>query len=326
MIVLVSIHSPFRMWCVPGAEVERLRREFPDHTFLHARDDEEALRLIPEAVVAYSAQIGPEHLRAARRLRWIHSPSAGIGSMLFPEMIAADVVLTNSRGVAAETIAEHVIAVTLALFRRLPLALRRQAERAWAQDEIGAQGNRRLAGSRVLIVGLGAIGSATARRMHALGAAVAGVRRRPDAPPPEGVRAVYSPEQLAEVLPDFDVVVIAAPQTRWTRGLFGARELDRMKADAVLVNVARGGLVDEQALAAALHAGRLAGAALDVFRGEPLGPDSPLWTVPNLLITPHTSGLRMDHWQAATSLFADNVRRFDRGEPLLNVVDKTAGY
>ena len=120
--------------------------------------------------------------------------------------------------------------------------------------------------------------------------------------------------------------VIAAPQTRLTRGMVGKRELAAMKSDAILVNVSRGGLVDEEALADALRSGCLAGAALDVFRNEPLGSDSPWWGVPNVLITPHTSGFRADHWDAATALFADNLRRFERGDTLLNMVDKAAGY
>ena len=327
MNVLVLIHSPFRMWTIPPERVERLRREFPAHTFLHAPDDGEGLRLIGEAEVAFSSQINADHLRAAPRLRWVHSPAAGIAGMLYPEMVASPIVLTNSRGMAADTIAEHVVAVTLALFRRLPLALARQRERIWAQDEIsGWPGNRLLKGSHVVIVGVGAIGAAAAARMEALGARVTGVRRRVEAGAPRGVSRVVPPSDLPAVLAAADVVVVAAPQTSGTRGLIGAREIAAMPPDAVLVNVSRGGLVDEAAVAAALRSGRLAGAALDVFRHEPLGPDHALWDVPNLLVTPHTSGFRRDHWDAATALFADNLRRFEGGEELINVVDKREGY
>jgi phosphoglycerate dehydrogenase-like enzyme len=324
--VLVLIHSAFRMWSIPPAHVERLRHRFPEHTFLHARDDADAISLVEQADVAFSSQINAEHLRAASRLRWIHSPAAGIAGMLYPEMVASPVLLTNSRGMAAETIAEHVLAVTLALFRRLPLAFERQREKTWAQDEISDEpGNRTIAGSRVLIVGLGSIGSATAARMHALGAAVTGVRRS-TAPLPPGLSAAGSPEDLLDLLPHADVVVLAAPQTPQTRGLIGARELHVMKPEGILVNVSRGGLLDEDALAQALRSGRLAGAALDVFRHEPLGPESSLWEVPNLLITPHTAGFRRDHWDAATDLFSENLRRFERGDELINLVDKGVGY
>lgn len=326
MKVLISIHSPFAMWNIPPGHVERLRREFPSHTFVHACDDARALEMVPDADVAFSSQIDRDHLQAARRLRWIHSPAAGVGGMLFREMIESPVVITNSRGMAADTMAEHVVAVTLALFRNLPLAVMRQSQRRWAQDEISARGNRRLAGASVLVVGLGAIGAAVAGRMSALGAHVIGIRRRTDAPPVRGVAELLSPDALLPALSRADVVVIAAPHTRETRGLVGRAELAAMKDDAVLVNVSRGRLVDETALAAALQAGQLGAAALDVFEREPLPADSPLWSLPNVLITPHTSGFRPDHWDAATGLFIENLRRFERGQPLLNLVDKRAGY
>jgi phosphoglycerate dehydrogenase-like enzyme len=325
--ILVLIHSPFAMWTIPDADVDRLRREFPAHTFLHARDDTEGRAFIGDAEVAFSSQVSADLLSAATRLRWIHSPAAGVAGMLYPALIASDIVITNSRGLSAETIAEHVLAVTLALFRRVPLAVTRQREKIWAQDEIGGTlGNRLLSGAHVVIVGLGAIGAATATRLTALGARVTGVRRRTNAPAVAGVASVRPPGDLLAVLPSADVVVIAAPQTKQTRGLIGRREIDAMKADAILVNVSRGGLVDEDALAGALRSGRIAGAALDVFRNEPLDSDSEIWDLPNLLITPHTSGFRPEHWDAATALFADNLRRFDRGDELLNIVDKEQGY
>jgi phosphoglycerate dehydrogenase-like enzyme len=328
LTVLVGIYSPVAAWNIPAPHVDRLRRELPDCTFLHATTEERALELIPAAEVAFMAELRPAHLTAAGRLRWIHSPAAGVGGMLFPAMVKAPVIMTNSRGISADAIAEHVLAVTLAMFRKLPLAFRSQALRHWAQDTVLAPpALRSLAGSCVLVVGLGSIGAATARRMAALGARVIATRRNVSRPAPEGVAHVAPPERLRDLLPEADVVVIAAPQTHDTRGLIGAPELDGMRRDALLVNVSRGKLVDEAALAAALTGGRtLGGAALDVFEHEPLSPDSPLWTLPNVLITPHMAGFRPDHWDAVTDLFAGNVRRFSSGQPLLNVVNKEAGY
>ena len=325
MNVLVCIHSQFAVWNIPQAQVDRLRREFPAHTFLHARDDAAGLELIGDADAAFMGQITPDQLRAARRLRWIHSPAAGVGGMLFREMLERPIAITNSKGMSADTIAEHVLAVTLAMFRRLPYAFRSQAAREWAQDAIAAQGNRTIAGSRILIVGLGCIGRAVARRMTLLGAQVSGIRRSPGQGV-EYVADVADAAGLMERLPHADVVVLAAPHTRDTRGLIGARQLAAMPDRALLVNVSRGALVDEAALADALRDRRIGGAALDVFEDEPLPPDSPFWTLPNVLITPHTSGFRSDHWDAATALFADNLRRYEAGEPLVNVVDKGAGY
>jgi phosphoglycerate dehydrogenase-like enzyme len=325
--ILIAIYSSFRMWTIPASHVERLRGDFPADTILHAQDDDQARGLIPQADIAFAAFVNPDQLRAARRLRWVHCPAAGVGHMLYPEMVQSEVTITNGRGTSADTIAEHVLAVVLALFRRLPVAHMRQVQRVWAQDEIASPpGNRTIAGSRVLIVGLGSIGTATAIRLGALGATVTGIRRRVDAAPVPGVESVHPPGALHQLLPDADVIILAAPQTITTKGLIGEAELERMKPDAVLVNVSRGSLIDEEALVRALRSGALAGAALDVFRDEPLAPDHPNWDVPNLLITPHVSGFRHDHWDAAVALFVENRRRYAAGEPLLNVVDKRVGY
>ena len=329
--ILVGIYSPFAAWNIPASSVERLRELFPEHRFLHARTDDEALALIPEADVAFMFEVRPEHLAAARRLKWIHCPAAGVTGMLFPAMIESPVVMTNSRGISANTIAEHVVAVTLVMFRKLRLVFNRQAEHAWALDEVlGDPPLRTIAGSEVLVIGLGAIGMATARRMAALNARVTAIRRRAVGSPPDFVERLGVPGDLLEYLATADVVVLAAPQTRETAGLIGAPELAGMRRDSLLVNVSRGSLVDERALAATLSspsAGRTVGAAaLDVFEREPLPPDSPLWRLPNVLITPHMAGFYAERWDAATSLFADNLQRFEAGRPLMNVVDKDAGY
>ncbi|OFW03734.1 MAG: hypothetical protein A3H96_04375 [Acidobacteria bacterium RIFCSPLOWO2_02_FULL_67_36] len=327
LTILVAIHSRFALWNVPLAEVERLRREFPAHTWLHALSDEQALDLIPAADVAFTSELRPAQFERAARLKWVHSAAAGVGSMLFPAMVDSPAVMTNSRGISADTIAEHVLAVTLAMFRKLPLAMRSQMSRYWAQDDaLKAPAIRRIAGARVLVIGLGAIGGATAWRMAALGAEVTGIRRDVSRPLPEGVTRTEPPDRLCAALPDAEVVVVAAPLTPRTRHMIGARELAAMRPGALLVNVSRGKLVDEGALVAALVAGKIGGAALDVFEHEPLSTDSPLWTLPDVLITPHMSGFRPDHWRAVTDLFMDNLRRYERKEALRNVVDKQAGY
>jgi phosphoglycerate dehydrogenase-like enzyme len=323
--ILVCIHSQFAVWNIPQSHVDRLRAEFPSHTFLHALDDNAAVELIANAEAAFMGQLTREQLLAAHRLRWIHSPAAGVGGMLFPEMHQSPIVITNSKGMSAETIAEHVLAVTLAIFRRLPHAFRSQAQREWAQDAIAEQGNRTIAGSRVLVIGLGGIGQAVARRMTLLGAHVTGIRRDPNQKV-DHVAEVAPPSSLLRHLGRADVVVIAAPHTRETRGLIDAPAVAAMSPETVVVNVSRGALVDEAALAAALRERQIAAAALDVFEDEPLPSNSPLWNLENVVITPHTSGFRLDHWDAATALFAANLRRFEAGEPLANVVDKELGY
>jgi phosphoglycerate dehydrogenase-like enzyme len=327
MNILVGIYSPFSAWNIPDVHVERLRREFPHHTFVHARSEEEVHTRISSADIAFASELRGPHFEAAPRLRWVHSPAAGVGGMLSPETIHGPVVITNSRGMSGATIAEHVIGLTLALFRKFPLAMRAQRAHEWTQDEaMQSPPLRMIQGTRVLIIGLGGIGAACASRFAALGAHVTGVRRRTGEPPPPGVSEVHSGDALHAVLPFAELIVIAVPQTSSTLRLIGRGEIASMRHDAILINVSRGKLVDEGALAEALWEGTIAGAGLDVFEHEPLDPASPLWDLTNVIITPHTAGFRPDHWDAATDLFAENLQRFDRREPLRNVVDKQAGY
>ena len=327
MKVLVAIFSAADTWTIPARHVDALRRRFPGVTFAHAEDDETMRREAADADVAFSSLVRGDVLAGAPRLAWIHSSAAGVGSLLSPELKRGGVVLTNSRGVHADFIAEHVVAVTLALFRKLHLAVRRQLEGRWAQAELNAAPPPRLLrGATAGVVGLGAIGAAVARAMTGLGADVRAIRRRPGLAPPPGVSRAGGPDELPDLLAGADVVVLAAPLTGETRGLIGRHELALMKAGAVLVNVSRGKLVREDELADALTRGVIAGAALDVFEHEPLDPGSPLWRLPNTLITPHTSGFRPDYWDVVTDLFAENLQRYRRGEPLVNVVDPEAGY
>jgi phosphoglycerate dehydrogenase-like enzyme len=323
MNVLVAIYGQ-HPWQIPAAHVDYLRRRFPHVTFTHAAGEHELMAHIAVADVGFLGRLKAEGLARAQRLRWVHSPAAGVGNLMFPEMIASDVVVTNSRGIHGAVMAEHVIGVTIALFRQLHVAVRAQLEHKWEQP--GLSEIRSLRGRRMGIVGLGAVGSAVADAAFAMGMRVAATRRRAAAPRPPSVDIVYEPSRLSELLATSDVVVLAAPHTDETRDLIGSREIRQMKRDAVLINVARGRLVREEDLAIEVSRGTIAGAALDVFEREPLAASSPLWDLPNVLITPHTSGFREDYWEAAVEIFADNLHRFEAGEPLLNVVDKTAGY
>src|SRR4051812_3120671 len=310
---------------MPRAFVDRLRADFPRHTFLDAWDRDTLRRLLPEADVAFTPFVDRDVFPSASRLRWVQSPAAGVGSLMFPELLASDVLITSARGVRARSMAEHVLGVTIALARLLPAALRAQGQHRWAQEELET-GARTLQGLHMGIVGLGAIGLEVAKIAAPFGFRVSAIRRRAAHPLPAGVDAVWSPDRLDDLLAQSDVVVIAAPHTPETKRLIGRAQIDRMKAGALLVNVARGKLVDDEALIGALRAGRLGGAALDVFSQEPLDPSSPYWDLPNVIITPHTSGAMKDYWTPLVALFADNLRRFEKGQPLLNVVDKVAGY
>jgi phosphoglycerate dehydrogenase-like enzyme len=176
------------------------------------------------------------------------------------------------------------------------------------------------------ILGLGTTGIEVARRAHAFGMRVTGIRRRLDEPKPEFVDRVLGPEALAEGLRGCDVLVVAAPALAETDRMIGADRIALLNRGAIIANVARGRIVDESAMVTALQSGHLGGAILDVFDREPLEPASPLWTAPNVVITPHSSGFRADHWDAVVDLFSENLRRFQTNQPLLNLVDAGRGY
>lgn len=256
----------------------------------------------------------------AQRLRWMHVNSAGVDKVLTPPVVASDVLVTNAAGVLDESLAEYVLGLLLAMVKDLPGTLDRQRRHRWEHRP-----TRRLAGRRVLVVGLGGIGRATARLLTAVGCTVDGAARRARASDPD-VGVVHAADDLRAVIGQYDVIVLAAPLTAATRGLVDRRMLDAMAPDAVLVNVGRGGLVDEDALADALVNGRLAGAALDVFAAEPLPADHPLWDCPGTIVSPHMSGDYIGWRDDLLALFTDNLSRFMRGEPLCNIVDKDLGY
>lgn len=272
----------------------------------------------------------------APRLRWVHSATSGVESALTPAALERGLVVTNARGVFSRPIAEYVLMMILAVSRRLPQLLELQRERTWQPLE-GAE----LRDVTVGIVGLGSIGQAVASLATSFGCRVVAVRRRgatgalasgpadDDDTRPLGevvLDRVGGPETLPELLAESDFIVLAAPLTPETEGMINAETLAMVKPGAWLINVARGRLVDERALIRALRDGELGGAVLDTFRDEPLGPNSTFYDLPNVIVTPHTawsSGRVLDR---SVELFCDNLRRFAAGEPLVNVVDPSAGY
>ena len=327
MIVVIGVISPAAAWVLPREYVDRLRRAFPQHTFVDVWDREALRAALPDAHVAFAAFLDRDLIPSLTRLRWVQAPAAGVTHLLSPEMIDSPIVLTSASGVRSKAMAEHVLGVTLALARQLPLVLRRQAEHAWALDELETGGSiRTLAGRRMAIVGLGSIGMEVARLAAAFGMRVSGIRRRTDRPAPAHVEEVLPPERLHELLGRSDVVVLCAASTAETRHLVDTAALAAIKPGAFLVNIGRGRLVEDEPLMAALRDGRLGGAALDVFTREPLDLNSPYWDLPNVIVTPHISGAMEDYWTPLVSLFSENLRRFEANDPLLNVVDKKVGY
>ncbi|MFI5245230.1 MAG: D-2-hydroxyacid dehydrogenase [Gemmatimonadales bacterium] len=290
---------------------------------------DESVRAIADAEIYLGWGMPPLLWRAAKSLRWIHSASAGVASLLFPEMLASDIALTNSAGVYGEAIAEHVLAGVLFLLRSFDVAGALQRRGEWNSMVFGSPQApvREVSECRVLVVGAGGIGTAVARRFSALGATVTGVRRDPAKGVPAGFHGVVGPSALDAELPSADVLVLSAPLTPETRTLLTAARLALLPTGAIVSNVARGALIDEPALVAALQSGRLRGAALDVFAHEPLASDSPLWHLPQVLHTPHVAGVSPRlFWGRLSALFLDNWTRYVAGAPLRNLVDKHAGY
>jgi phosphoglycerate dehydrogenase-like enzyme len=266
-------------------------------------------------------------LAARETLRWAHSAAAGVGGSLYPEMVESAVTLTNSAGVHAEPIADTVLAMMLHFARGVDWAVRAQAERRWGKEPFEAADApvRELSEGTVGLLGLGGIGQAVAQRALALGMRVAALRRS-RAEGPAGVEVLAGEGALDRLLSISDYLVVTVPRTAETEGMVGARELALLPRGAVVVNVSRGGIVDEEALAEALRGGGLRGAALDAFATEPLPASSPLWGLPNALLLPHVSGTSHRFWRRETDLIAANLRRYLSGERLLNTVDKHAGY
>jgi len=325
--ILICVRHPFDQWNVPDWFAGRLQQKFPQVNVVHLpgykRMDEE----IVGAEIVISWSVRPEQIAAAKKLRWIHSTAAAVHQLIFPELVNSDIILTNAREVHGPVVAEHVIALIFALAKKIPDSARLQEKHVWGQqilwDELPRI--REIGGATVGIVGLGSIGRPVAKSAKALGMRVIAVREHPEKGS-GGADTVFGPTQIDELFRQADYIVLAAPVTASTKAIVNAERLALMKPDACLINVGRGPLVDESALANALREKKIGGAALDVFPKEPLATDSPLWDVPNLLITPHTAALTDKLWDRQYALFSENLRRYLKGEALLATVDKGKGY
>ncbi|MFY9904527.1 MAG: D-2-hydroxyacid dehydrogenase [Terriglobales bacterium] len=327
MKLLIFVHHPFDQWNAPDWFPKKLQQEFSQVSVVNLPDYKHVDEQIVDAEIVIAWSIRPEQIAAAKRLRWIHSPAAAVHQLMFPELTNSDIVLTNAREVHGPVVAEHVIALIFALAKKIPGSVRLQEKHIWDQqilwDEVPRV--REVAGATLGLIGLGSIGRAVAKSAKALGMKVIAVREHPEKGS-EGADAVYGPSQINDIFRQADYIVLAAPVTDGTKAIANAERLALMKPEACLINVGRGPLVDEPALAAALGQKKIGGAALDVFPKEPLPADSPLWDVPNLLITPHTAALTDRLWERHYALFSENLRRYLQCKPLVAVVDKRKGY
>ena len=301
--------------------------ELPDATTIAVGNTLEAFERSAAGadVILYSSaegQLFQQVWRMAPRVRWVHSLSAGLDGVLFPELVASPVPLTNARGAFSPALGEFAIGAILFFAKDFRRLVRSQMAGVWEEFDIVE-----IRGQSLGIVGYGDIGRAVASRAHALGMKVLALRRRPELSRDDPyITQVFAADQKQQMLAQSDYVVVVTPLTPESRGIIGERELDAMKPSAVLINIGRGPVVDEGALIRALERKRIRGAALDVFAVEPLPAGHPFYKLENVLLSPHSADHTPDWEERTMRLFLDNFERFRRGEPLLNVVNKKLGY
>ncbi len=310
---------------VPAAPRERFRaaavEAAPGARILLPASRDEAVAQAADVDIATGWSLPPALLESGRRLKWVHAFNAGVdGFVGLPGIRDRRIVLTRTVG-AHVALPDHVMAIVLAFARRLHVDIRRQIEHKWdRQSGIGED----VAGKVLGIMGLGQIGKPLAARAAAFGMRVIGTKRTPE--PVPHVDLVLPPDRIGDVLKEADYVVALLPLTRETKGRMGEHEFRAMKPTAVFINVSRGPIVQEAALVRALREGWIAGAGLDVFEVEPLPADSPLYDLPHVIITPHVSGITPQFFERIATIFAQNLRRYVKGEPLSNMIDVGRGY
>ena len=353
--LVVDMRDRRPVWMMPGWALEELEAALPPgweffvaKSFADGSGDgsgvasQEVLEAVAGARFYLGFGIAPEILRAgAKSLEWVHSGAAGVGSSLHPEMLRSRVRFTNSAGIHGPPMAETAVGMLLHFFRGLDFAVAAQREGRWDNAPFLEADTpvRELGSSTVGILGYGGVGREVARRVRALGGRVLGLRRSPPRdglplgpsglPMDElGVELLHGDEGLDRLLQESHALVVTAPDTPETRGVLSRERIRALPRGAVVLNLARGRLVDEEALLEALTDGHLRGAGLDVFNTEPLPPESPFWPLPNVLITPHISAVTREFWRREMDLILENLRRIlaNPEAPLRNEVDRRAGY
>ena len=325
--LVICVWHPFTFWRPQPVMPQTIRARWPEMRVLHLPNYDHLAEELPDTDIFVGYSLRAEQLTHAKKLKWIHSTAAGVSQLMYPELRASGIVVTNPSGVFSPPMAEHTMGLLLSLARNFPDSTRHQDRSHWGQQDIWdkPQHLTELSGQVLLVVGFGSIGRELAKRARAFDMRVWGVTRsgQGDATHAEKMLPI---SQLEEALAHADYVVIAAPETKETRHLIGAAQIARMKPRARLINVGRGSLLDESALICALETGALSGAALDVTSVEPLPPESPLWKTPNLLITPHTSAVSDRLWHRETALLMDLLERWFDGREMFNQVDFARGY
>ena len=325
--LVICVWHPFTEWRPKPAIAEAIRKRWPEMRVLHLPNYDGLPKELPDTDIFVGYSLRAEQLKAASKLKWIHSTAAGVAQLMYAELRDSGILVTNPSGIFSVPMAEHTMGLLLALARNFPDSVRHQDHAHWSQQELWdkPQHLTEINGKVLLIVGYGSIGREVAKRARAFEMRVWGVTRSGEGDRTHAEK-IFAAAKLREALPEADYVLIAAPETAETRHLMGATEIAKMKRGARLINVGRGSLLDEAALLRALESGALGGAAIDVAKLEPLPAESPLWKAPNLLITPHTSGVSDRLWDRQAGVLLELLERWFDGRELFNRVDFARGY
>ena len=325
--LVICVWHPFTEWRPKPLMAAAIRERWPRMRVVHLPNYDMLPQELPDTHIFVGYSLRPEQLAFASSLQWIHSTAIGVAQLMYPELRNSSIAVTNASGIFSIPMAEHTIGLMLALARNFPDSVRYQDAGKWAVQDLWDQPQHlsEINGRLLLIVGYGKIGRELAARAQAFGMRVWGVTRSGQGDATHAEK-ILPASHLREALPHADYMVIAAPETRETKHLIGARELSLLKRGARLINIARGSVLDEAALLAALQDGRLSGAALDVTGQEPLPPDSPLWKARNLFLTPHVSSVSERLWERETELLLKLLEEWFSGKELSNRVDFSRGY
>ena len=321
MKLLIVVYHRFDLWNAPVWFAKRLRKDFPRIEIVHLTSYEGVEEQLWDSEIVFTISLRAEQFAVAREVRWIHVPAAAVHQLLIPEVVNSDVVVTNAREVHGPVVAEHVIALVFALAKKIPQAVRLQQRHVWGQELIwnDSPKPRELAAATLGLIGLGSIGREVARRASALGMRVIAVREHAEKGKSPGVDEVFSSALLDRMLAQSDYVVLAAPLTPATRGLMNATHFAAMKADAYLINVGRGPLIDDAALVGALRERRIGGAALDVFENEPI--IHPGLRRPNVVLAPHIASASVETRTKMACMAAQNVVAMFTGQQPANILN-----
>lgn len=327
MKILMYNHHWNPFWNIPEPQVNRLRPQFPQIKFAYPKQESEFKNELPDAEVFFGYKLEPAQLDLAKNLKWVHCAAANVSQYMNPGFISRKILLTNSRAMHATPIAEHVIGAMLVFSRKFMHAWQHQQKGHYAAYDIinGQPPLSELRGKTLYIIGLGGIGKETARLAKAFGMNVIAARKK--SIKAEDVDELLDSENFRDGLGRADYLLLSLPLTAESRGLIGERELALLKPECVLINIARSGVLDTNALIKFLREGRIRGANLDVFDQEPLPENHELFSVPNLFLTPHIAGVAtQEHWDRMFWLFEENLKRYIAKKPLLNIVDQKAEY